>query len=113
MDSKILLYNSIIKPIWQYGIQLWGAAKKSNVQIIERAQTKIIRAILGAPKYMKNKNMLKDVNIKTAESEAKQVSTNYANRLRNHPNELAQNILISGKYQRIKRKDPLELANLH
>lgn len=112
LDSKILLYNSIIKPIWLYGIQLWGSAKKSNLQIIERAQTKIIRAILGAPRYMKNKNMLKDVNIKTAESEAMQVSTNYANRLRNHPNVLAQKILISGKYQRIKRKDPLELANL-
>lgn len=111
LDSKILIYNSIIKPIWLYGIQLWGTAKKSNILILERAQTKIIRAILGAPRYMKNSNMLRDVNIKTVENEATQASIKYVNRLLNHPNAIAKNILTSGKYKRIKRKDPLELAN--
>ena len=26
--NKILIYNQILKPIWIYGIQLWGCAKK-------------------------------------------------------------------------------------
>lgn len=53
LNSKILIYKSIIKPIWTYGVQLWGTAKTSNIQKLERAQTKIIRAMLGAPRYIK------------------------------------------------------------
>ena len=33
--SKTLIYNQIIKPTWQYGIQLWGCAKDSNIRIIQ------------------------------------------------------------------------------
>ena len=36
--NKILLYKTILKPIWTYGIQLWGTAKISNIQIIQRFQ---------------------------------------------------------------------------
>lgn len=111
LDSKILLYKAVIKPIWAYGIQLWGSAKKSNINIIERNQTKIIRAMLGAPRYMKNSNMLKDVEIRTVEKEAQLATTNYIKRLQNHPNVLAKNILANEKCKRIKRRDPLDLAN--
>lgn len=112
LESKILLYKAIIKPIWAYGIQLWGSAKKTNVQIIERAQSKIIRSILGAPRYIKNTNMLRDVEIRTVAHETKEASTSYLQRLQNHPNTLAKNILVSEKYKRIKRRDPLELASI-
>lgn len=27
LKNKLLLYKSLLKPIWSYGIQLWGAAK--------------------------------------------------------------------------------------
>jgi len=37
-----LLYNSILKPIWTYGSQLWGNASNSNIDIIQRAQSKIL-----------------------------------------------------------------------
>jgi hypothetical protein len=31
MENKLLLYKSILKPVWTYGIQLWGSASKSNI----------------------------------------------------------------------------------
>ena len=34
--NKLLIYKSKIKPVWTYGIQLWGTASNSNIQIIER-----------------------------------------------------------------------------
>ena len=34
LENKRLLYVSIIKPIWTYGIQLWGCASNSNVEVI-------------------------------------------------------------------------------
>ena len=30
IGNKLLLYKAIIKPIWSYGVQLWGCAKPSN-----------------------------------------------------------------------------------
>jgi hypothetical protein len=32
---KLLIYKTIIKTIWTYGIQLWGAASTSNIEILE------------------------------------------------------------------------------
>jgi hypothetical protein len=36
LDNKVLLYKTIIKPIWVYGIELWGCASTSNISIIQR-----------------------------------------------------------------------------
>jgi hypothetical protein len=33
-------YKTILKPIWAYGIQLWGTASTSNIEILERFQSK-------------------------------------------------------------------------
>jgi hypothetical protein len=30
-SNKLLLYKTILKPIWTYGIQLWGTASTSNI----------------------------------------------------------------------------------
>jgi hypothetical protein len=49
VNNKLLLYKSIIASIWSYGIELWGCASKSNVAIIQRCQSKILRAIVEAP----------------------------------------------------------------
>jgi len=32
-ENKLLLYKAILKPIWAYGIQLWGTAFNSNRNI--------------------------------------------------------------------------------
>jgi hypothetical protein len=47
VDNKLLLYKSIITPIWTYGIELWGCACKSNIAVIQKCQSKILRAILS------------------------------------------------------------------
>jgi ABC-type cobalamin transport system permease subunit len=38
--NKLVLYKQILKPVWTYGIQLWGCTKPSNIVIIQRFQTK-------------------------------------------------------------------------
>jgi hypothetical protein len=40
IENKVLLYKTIIKPIWVYGIELWGCASKSDISIIPRSQSK-------------------------------------------------------------------------
>jgi hypothetical protein len=43
----------ILKPVWIYGLQLWGTASNSNLEILERFQSKVLR-IIEAPWYMPN-----------------------------------------------------------
>jgi hypothetical protein len=47
--NKLLLYKTILKPIWTYGIQLWGTASTSNIEILEKFQSKVLRIIVNAP----------------------------------------------------------------
>jgi hypothetical protein len=50
--SNKLLYKTILKPIWTYGIQLWGTASTSNIKILERFQSKTLSMIVDAPWYV-------------------------------------------------------------
>jgi hypothetical protein len=47
INNKILIYKVILKPIWTYGIQLWGTTANSNIDILERFQSKVLRMIVG------------------------------------------------------------------
>jgi len=51
IESKLLLYKAILKPIWIYGVQLWGTVDNSNIEIIQRFQNKYLRIIVDAPWY--------------------------------------------------------------
>jgi hypothetical protein len=52
LESKVLLYKTIIKPIWTYGIEVWGCASKSHIAKMQRSQSKILRMIKNAPWYV-------------------------------------------------------------
>jgi hypothetical protein len=41
--------------IWTYGIQVWGSASTSNIEILERFQSKALRMIVDAPWHVPNK----------------------------------------------------------
>ena len=63
VDNKLLLYKSIITPIWTYGIELWGCAYMSNIAVIQRCQSKILRATVDAPYYVTNDMIHSDLVI--------------------------------------------------
>jgi hypothetical protein len=52
ISNKLLAYKVIFKPIWTYGIQLWGSASISNIEILERFQREVLRMITDAPCYV-------------------------------------------------------------
>lgn len=93
IDNKLLVYKSIIRPIWTYGIQLWGTASKSNIDIIERFQNKIIRNMTNAPWFIRNETLKKETNITSVRKEIETACKNYRSRLAEHPNSLAQDLL--------------------
>ena len=63
LDNKVAIYKSIIKPVWTYGIQLYVYTSNSNIEFIQRAQSKILRTITRAPWYIRYENIHKDLQI--------------------------------------------------
>ena len=45
LENKILIYKTILKPVWSYGILLWGTASNSNIEILQTCQSIVIRII--------------------------------------------------------------------
>src|SRR6476661_4848468 len=112
LDCKLLLYNSILKPIWCYGIQLWGTASASNIKKIQRRQNKLLRIITAAPWYVKNSNIHKDLNVPLVKTMITKYAVKYLKRLELHPNPLARNILNDSGHTRLRRRDTAALIQL-
>ena len=71
LKNKLLLYKLLFKPVWTYGIQLWGAAKKSNLNKIQIFQSKCLCQITKAPYYVSNDTLHRDLVIPTVQNVAK------------------------------------------
>lgn len=112
LENKVLLYKAILKPIWTYGIQLWGTACNSNIEILQRFQSKVLRNIVNAPWYVPNWVIQSDLKMVSVRDEIKKYSKKYENRLSAHPNELAVNLLnIQNDVRRLKKFKPSDLSS--
>lgn len=109
-ENKLLLYKTILKPIWTYGIPLWGSASTSNIEILQRFQNKVLRAIVNAPWYVPNRLLHADLGISTVREEITNNSLKYKDKITVHPNELAT-ILFNDEEEprRLKRFKPADL----
>ena len=91
--NKLIIYKVIKRPVWTYGIQLWGAGCNLHLDIIQRFQSKTPRLMLDAPSYVTNTAIHRDLEIETVKKEIERYSEHYEERLRTHPNKLATNLL--------------------
>jgi len=89
INTNLLIYKSLLKPIWTYGLQLWGNAKKSNLNKIQTFQNIALRKLLNAPPYVSNHSIHTDLKIPLVHDEAKSYYKRFHLRLPSHPNPLA------------------------
>jgi hypothetical protein len=71
---------------WTYGIQLRGTASNSNMEILQRFQSKTFRSTLKAPWYINNHRTHEDLQTNTVLSEIKKWKSKYLRKLENHTN---------------------------
>jgi hypothetical protein len=86
LDSKVLLYKTIIKPIRTYGIELWGCASKSSIAIMQRSQSKILRMITNAPWYVTNQTLHEDLNVPYITEVIQERSIKHHDKIKIHSN---------------------------
>lgn len=109
--NKLLLYKQTLKPVWTYGIQLWGCTRKSNINIIQRFQNKVLRNIVNAPWYVRNNDLHRDLEVETVAGEIQKCARRHGARLLEHVNIEARELLDNTNIvRRLKRKKPFELV---
>ncbi|PNF33116.1 hypothetical protein B7P43_G15514 [Cryptotermes secundus] len=108
-NNKLLIYKTIIKPIWTYGIELWGCASRSNIEIIQRSQSKILRAIVDAPWYVSNQTLHTDLKIPYVRTVITDRIQKHYQKLESHPNNAIEALLQPTQYRRLRRTWPNDL----
>jgi hypothetical protein len=104
LENKLLIYKTVLKPVWTYGIELWGCASKTNVEIIQRYQWKLLRIIINAPRYVTNQKVHSDLRIHTVKSVRNDYTRKHGSTLEHQPNPAVKPLLLySHQTRRLKR----------
>jgi hypothetical protein len=110
LSNKLLLYKSILKPIWTYGIQIWGTASTSNIEILEHFQSKALRLLVDAPWYVPNHRIRRDLHLPSVKDEICCLS-HRPTRLTTHPNDQVLVLLTLPGPWRLRRHLPNDLPS--
>jgi len=111
LGNKLLVYKTLLKPFWTYGVQLWGSASNSYIVILERFQSKVLRIITDAPRYVPNTVIRRDLRVFSVRQEVRNYSVTYRHRLDHHPNRLAKSLFQGpAPHLQLKRCYPADLA---
>ena len=104
LANKLLIYKTVLKPIWTYGIALWRCASKTNISIIQHYQSKLLRIITTAPWYVSNQTLHTDLRIPYVQSVLLDYSRKHRATLERHPNPLVTPLLHTRHTRRLKRR---------
>ena len=111
IQNKLLIYKQILKPVWTYGIQLWGCTARTNMEIIQRFQNMVLRNIVNAPWYCRNSDIHRDLGIELVEETISKFAASHQHRLQQHKNvEAAKLLETSNLTRRLKRIKPSDLV---
>jgi hypothetical protein len=102
-SNKLLIFKAVLKPIWTYGIQLWGTTSNSNIEILERFQSKVLRLIVNDPWYVPNSVIRKGLRIPSVKEAISRFSSHYNVRISVHPNELTASFTKPPTHKRLRR----------
>lgn len=113
LQNKLSIYSQIIKPVWTYGVQLWGCAKPTIINKIQSFQNKLLRRLVNAPWYVRNSDLHRDLKVDTVNETITKFATTHHKRLVSHINPEARNLHNSeDATRRLCRTRPAELIGL-
>jgi hypothetical protein len=81
----------------------------SNIEILERFQSKALRMIVDAPWYVPNTLIRRDLQIPSVKGEISHYSSHYSARLTAHPNDILLTLLEQPERKQLRRHLPNNL----
>jgi uncharacterized protein YeeX (DUF496 family) len=105
VHNKLTLYKQVIRPVFSYGIQLWGCASDSNIQVIQCYQNRVLRCIV-----VRNSDLHCDLGIEAVTDIITKFAKSHEKRPQDHIIIEASRFLNENNIiRRLKRKEPFEL----
>jgi len=86
INNNLVLYKQILKPVWTYGLQLWGCTIQSNTAITHTFQNKVLRNIVDASWYVRNADLHRDFKMEMVTAEIRRFARKREERLLHHDN---------------------------
>jgi hypothetical protein len=112
------IYGHFSRTPWGGGLARYKASTyigqqkygKKRIHIsIPRFQSKALRMITDAPRYVPNVILRQDLQIPSVKEEIRRFSIQYSSRLQTHPNSLAVHLTERPEHRRLKRHLPADL----
>jgi hypothetical protein len=94
MENKLLIYKTVLKPIWTYGIELWGCIKPSNTKILQTFQAKMLRSIINAPLFVSNQTFNEDLGVSFINNVINKQAIKHRDRIVAHDNHLLHELAV-------------------
>uniref|UniRef100_A0A2S2PU05 Putative RNA-directed DNA polymerase n=1 Tax=Schizaphis graminum TaxID=13262 RepID=A0A2S2PU05_SCHGA len=88
MFNHLLLYKSLLQPIWSYGIALWGTAKPSNLMTIQGFQSICLCMDTKASWFVTNVALHEDLKVPFINKTAATYYQRLHSKMQGHPNQL-------------------------
>ena len=93
IELKVRLYKSIIRPAITYAAPVWATAATSHIDKLQRVQNRVLRMALNTPLYFRNTQLHRELQIPTIKDKILELSTNYFDKSKSHPNPLIHQAL--------------------
>jgi hypothetical protein len=111
LENKITIYKAITKPVWTYGIELWGCSKPSNTKILQTFQSKTLRKLANPPWYISNATLHNDLRIPYVTEVIRTYAKNHKNRTAQNNNQLIKDMFNQPEIgRRLNRMWPEDLT---
>lgn len=104
IENKIIIYKSIIRPMWAYAAVIWSAASDTNIKKIQVFQNKYLRSAVNAPWYVSNITNHRDMNIEMVRDYINLIRDKYTIRISNHENPLIIELSNDNILRRLSRR---------
>jgi len=62
-DTRLLIYNTLVRSVLEFACVLYGAARKGTVNVLEKIQKKIVRNVKGAKSRAHTNNLFHEFKI--------------------------------------------------
>ena len=102
--KKYSLTWAILESVWTYEIEMWSCATKSNIAIMQRYQSKLLRTITNAPWHVTNHTLHTDLHIPYLRSVIHDRTNKHRTTLASHPNPLMEPMFQPAHNRRLQRR---------
>jgi hypothetical protein len=92
LKTKITLFKSLLKPLLGYASPVWLMASKTHLMKIQKTENVLIRKVVSAPWYIRNRDLRKDLKITPILHELKANLVSFKKSIPRTNNELLVNL---------------------